>query len=175
MGVALATAWVAGAIGFNNPIAPLWRYGHYSMNVLSPFVPPRERLPEFLVQLVTWDSGGRTWDANGGQYEGYNYLGAGILLLIVIHLAVSWRIVGTVTKRHAFLILLLIGYILYAISNRLFIGDWFAFEVQLPDLLAKITGHFRTGGRFSGRFTTFWSSRWCGRPRNDFVPESRVR
>ena len=51
--------------------------------------------PRVLARLVTWDGGGRTWDATGGQYDGYNYLGAGLIFLAVIQLT-AWKM----TDRH---------------------------------------------------------------------------
>ncbi len=60
------------------------------MNAVSPFLPPRDHLPESLARHVPWDGNGNTWDATGGQYEGYNYLGAGMLLLLVVGFA--WRL-----------------------------------------------------------------------------------
>jgi len=50
-------------------------YGHYSMNLLSPVWPAYGSLFGRAPPMM---------DATGGQYEGYNYLGAGGLLLIAV-------------------------------------------------------------------------------------------
>lgn len=147
--VAVVTAWIAGIIGGGGLPHTIGGFGVFSMNALSPFLPPRARLPEFLAKLVTWDLSGRSWDAtDGGQWEGYNYLGGGMLLLCVIHLVASRSIVASALKRHAALVVMLVGFTLYALSNKIYVGDWLAVDVKLPWLLAEITGHFRTGGRF---------------------------
>lgn len=143
----IATAWIAGLIGREGAPATQWGFGHYSMNLLSPILPPRAHLPEGLARMIKWDGSGLTWDANGGQLEGYNYLGAGLLLLAAIHLLASWRLIGVALRRHVFLFLLLLGYFVFALSNRMFVGDWLAWEFSVPAPLAPLVGHFRTGGR----------------------------
>ncbi len=55
-------------------------FGACSMNLISPFWP--------------WQSAfapGRNIDATGSQYEGYNYLGAGVLVLLATHVIASGR------------------------------------------------------------------------------------
>lgn len=147
VGVILATAWIAGIIGPGSISANAWGFGYYSMNVLSPFLPSREWLPEYIAQHITWDGNGYSWDATGGQYEGYNYLGAGMLLLLIVHLSTSRDLVKKALKRHVFLVLALTGLLLFALSNRVFVGDWLVFDIPMFPLLRKITEHFRTGGR----------------------------
>jgi len=147
IGVILATAWIAGIIGSGSIPADAWGFGHYSMNVLSPFLPPREWLPENIARHITWDGNGYSWDATGGQYEGYNYLGAGMLLLLIVHLSTSRDLVKKALKRHVFLVLVLTGLLLFALSNRVFVGDWLVFDIPMFPFLRIITDHFRTGGR----------------------------
>jgi hypothetical protein len=142
----IATAWIAGLIGREGAPATQWGFGHYSMNLLSPILPPRAHLPEAFARMIKWD-GTLTWDANGGQLEGYNYLGAGLLLLAAVHLVASWRLMGGALRRHVFLVLLLLGYFLFALSNRMFAGNWLVWEFAVPAPLAPLVGHFRTGGR----------------------------
>lgn len=146
-GVVLATAWIAGIIGPGSPTGSAWGFGHYSMNLFSPFLPPREHLPEFVAKYVTWDGNGYSWDATGGQYEGYNYLGMGVLLLLTVHLIASRNIIKQALKRHAFLVVALMALLLLALSNRIFVGNWLIFEKPMFNLLGKLTDHFRTGGR----------------------------
>ncbi len=55
----------------------LMGFGHYSMNLLGPINPMHDHASMFLPVLPSQD----------GQYEGYNYLGAGILVLIISALA----------------------------------------------------------------------------------------
>ena len=139
---------VAGVIGPTAPRATAEGFGHWSMNVLSPLIPPRAHFPEFVSRSVRWDEGGLTWDANTGQYEGYNYLGGGMLLLALVNLAASGRLAVGMIARNYFLALLLVGYFLVAISNRVYIGDWLAVAFPLPGFLDVAVSYFRTGGRF---------------------------
>ncbi|WP_413437606.1 DUF6311 domain-containing protein [Sulfuriferula sp. GW1] len=147
IGVVLGTAWISGIIGPGSPSASAWGFGYYSMNLLSPFLPPREHLPEFVTQYVTWDGNGYSWDATGGQYEGYNYLGLGVLLLLAVHLIASRSIIKQALKRHVFLLAALIGLLLLALSNQIFIGNWHVSVTPIFAQLGKLTDHFRTGGR----------------------------
>ncbi|MHB8370213.1 MAG: DUF6311 domain-containing protein [Leptospirales bacterium] len=147
IGVILGTAWISGIIGPGTPTASAWGFGYYSMNLLSPFLPPRQHLPGFLSQHVTWDGNGYTWDATGGQYEGYNYLGLGILLLLAVHFIASRSIVVEGLKRHVFLLVALLGMFFLALSDQIFIGNWHISVTSIFTPLGKLTDHFRTGGR----------------------------
>lgn len=55
-------------------------FGFYSMNLLSPFWPSGSIFFPHLAVM----------DATGGQYEGYNYLGAGGIVLVLLSLG-AWR------------------------------------------------------------------------------------
>jgi hypothetical protein len=147
IGVVLTTAWIAGIIGPGSMAASMWGFGHYSMNVLSPFLPPREHLPEFIARYVKWDGYGYSWDATGGQLEGYNYLGAGVLLLLVVHIFTSRNLIKQALRSHLFLAVVLMGLLLLALSNRVFCGSWLLFETPIFSLLGMLTSHFRTSGR----------------------------
>jgi len=140
-------AWIAGILVPGKSAVGSWGFGHYSMNALSPFLPPKEHLPESLAARINWSGNDYTWDATGGQYEGYNYLGAGMLLLLAIHLLGSPRLLAAALRRHAFLALALLALCAFALSNRIFVGDQLVAEIALPSFAAKLTQHFRTGGR----------------------------
>lgn len=148
-GASALAAWAAGIIGTAGTSAPAWGFGHYSMNLVSPFLPPRHNLPEAWATHVRWDPNDYTWDATAGQYEGYNYLGAGLLFLVAIVLIVpgTRQKLWSNLRRHAVLVVCLLGCACYALSNRVFIGDYLVLEVPLSQMVAAFTGHFRTGGR----------------------------
>lgn len=143
----LASAFVVGIIGPGSGQASAWGFGYFSMNLLSPFIPPREHIPEFLAREIRWDGNGYSFDATGGQYEGYNYLGAGVLLLGVIHVAASMRLLATEFRRHALLVAVLLGFMLLALSSRIFVGERLVAEFQMPALVGELTSRFRTSGR----------------------------
>lgn len=104
----------------------------YSMNLLSPFWPQRSGL---------FGPGLPVIDATGGQYEGFCYLGAGSLLLILASLP---QLGGL--RRWPGLVAVLAGLTLIALSSRVYAG-----HVKLIDLGAKpwedIFAVFRASGR----------------------------
>lgn len=108
-------------------------FGIYSLNLLAPFC------GGMLCSLT---------DATGGQTEGYNYLGAGTLLLLSVALMSRGREFLSAGRRHLPLLLVLVGLVLYATSNRIFLGQYAVFEVPLPAALEGAFGVFRVSGRF---------------------------
>ncbi len=113
-------------------------YGYASMNLLSPFVPQKSGLLPGLGSVI---------DATGTQYEGFNYLGLGLLLasLIVLPSEVDW--LGRNLRRHIALFVAFVMLTAFAVSNRVLIGDWLLFEVPMPHF-NRIFGIFRSSGRF---------------------------
>jgi hypothetical protein len=131
--IALGGQFVAGNIPFSTP------YGVYSMNLASPFVPQ-------LSGLLPWLGG--VIDATGGQYEGLNYLGLGLLLasLLVLPVEAIWIIRNL--RRHVALFVAFVALTAFAVSNRVFLGHWQLFELPLPHYLITLFGIFRSSGRF---------------------------
>ena len=119
-------------------------FGFYSMNLMSPLVPQRSGL----AQLLTGDA--RNFlDATGGQYEGFNYLGAGILLLVAVALASRLvrgrRRVGL--RAGVPLGMALLALTLLALSNRVFIGTMPVLDIHLSETLNQWLGEVRSSGR----------------------------
>ena len=116
-------------------------YGLYSMNLASPFWPAHSSLFPFVSSRLV--------EATGGQYEGYQYLGAGVLLTLGMTLLNQRgrKLFTQLPKQHAGLLLACLALTLIAISNRIYF-------LHVPVLLT----HFRVPGaeqmRSSGRM--FW-------------------
>ncbi len=89
-------------------------FGHFSMNILSPFVPQQSGL--FGMSHII--------DATGGQYEGFNYLGAGVILLAIVALILYRRDLGRLVSRYRYLAALLAAFTLFAISFAPYAGDF---------------------------------------------------
>ncbi len=87
-------------------------FGFFSMNILSPFVPQHSGL--FGRDMI---------DATGGQYEGFNYLGVGILLLFAVALVLWRRDLWALAKRYKYLVVLMVLFTGFAISFKPFVGD----------------------------------------------------
>lgn len=131
--------------------------GFYSMNVAAPFWPQASTLAGH-----RWDGQwyGGVLDATGGQgFEGYQYLGAGVLLLIfamTLDLGLrrsNWLDAGAI-RRWSGLLAAAMALTLWAIGWEVYAGA--ARIVSLPrpsGAVAEIIGGFRAHGRF------FWA---CG-------------
>jgi hypothetical protein len=106
-----AVAVLLGYFGTQNPGG----FGVYSMNLLSPIYPGDSALfPGF----------GSSPDATGGQYEGYNYLGCGVLLLAGVAVLRSLRgDRGASLARHGGLILVALALTVLALSDHIYLGD----------------------------------------------------
>ncbi len=105
---------------------------HYSMNLLSPFWPQRSGLFGADLPVI---------DATGGQYEGFCYLGAGSLLLLIAAAPQAGRL-----RRWPGLVAVMAALTALALSSRVYAGN-----LKLLDLGVKpwedIFGVFRAAGR----------------------------
>lgn len=148
-------AWVVGygGVGQSGGGGSL---GTFSMNVLGPVWPQASALAGQTWNGV-WFTG--TLEVLGQPFEGYNYLGAGILLvvgaaMVLFGLAVArgrkpdadtWRRFGPLLAAFAVLTA-------YAIGPRPYFGPFLMFDIGRPTgLFGDIIGLFRCHGRF------FWT------------------
>lgn len=135
VGLCLGALWCAGffTIGAGHIETG---FGYYKMNVLSPI-----------------DAGGWSYvlpdiPEGGGDYEGFNYLGLGLLLLAVLAVAVlfkdrAWRQL----PRSAWPMVIVLGLLsAYAISNVITIGPHDV-EIPLPGFLDPLLNLLRSSGR----------------------------
>jgi hypothetical protein len=107
------------------------------MNLLSPFVPQLSGL-----------AGGVVLDPNTYQYEGFNYLGLGLLLgsIIVLPMELVW--LARHLRRHAVLLVAFVFVTAFSISHRVYLGNSLLFELPMPLYLSGLLGIFRSSGRF---------------------------
>jgi Family of unknown function (DUF6311) len=118
---------------------PFEVYGRYSMNLLSPFLPQQSGLVPGLGGVI---------DATGGQYEGFNYLGLGLLLASILMLPLEAGWLRRNLRRHVSLLVAFAALTAFAISHRVFAGHWLLFELPMPRFLNPVLGIFRSSGRF---------------------------
>ncbi len=135
----LGLVFVSGYLANQGSLAA-WGFGFYSMNLLSPIVPQFSALFPAL--------GNKMVDATGGQYEGFSYLGAGILLLVLATQPRLWRALARAWPRHIFLVVLLAAFTLFAISNEVYAGVWHVASIPLPASILALASLFRSSGRF---------------------------
>lgn len=118
-----------------------WGFGYYSMNLLSPL------LGGHFLQVQA--------EAGPGQYEGFNYLGLGLLVAFALALGLCRRHDRGFFRRHWPLTLLMLGYSLYALSNQVYLGGTEILVIRYPEFLGGLTAQFRASGRF------FWAVGYC--------------
>jgi hypothetical protein len=114
-------------------------YREYSMNLLAP-IDPGAFGALFLPSLPHFTP---------NQYEGYNYLGAGVLILAVILLPSLWRRHGR-RLTAAEVVPLAMGCLLLtalAVSTRVSVGSVLVADIDPHETLSRYLGVFRASGR----------------------------
>jgi hypothetical protein len=109
------------------------------MNLLSPLAVQASG-------IFRWRKG--ILDATGGQYEGFAYLGLGILLLLFTAIPGNSAQAVSALKRYPILVTVLAVFTAFALSNQIYVGDWPMPIIPLPEELLKLAGVFRSSGRF---------------------------
>jgi hypothetical protein len=128
---------ISGYFSNRNPVAGDG-FGIYSMNLLSPVIPQFSALFPSLGGV----------DGTGGQYEGFSYLGAGILLLVIMTLPWLCRAIAGAWAGHAWLLALMVGLVLFSLSNEIYVGNWHVLSIPLPGPILAMASIFRSSGRF---------------------------
>lgn len=138
-GVLLAVAVVAGHLGPGTGSSPFAAgFGSDSMNLASPFWPQRSGL---------FPGGQAILDATGDQYEGFNYLGFGALLVVFGAAVLNAAEFPAMLRRHRELGVVLALLTLFALSNRVFLGDIKLIDLDYSWRLDHLAGIFRASGR----------------------------
>lgn len=116
-------------------------FGIYSLNLLSPFsggrylVFPNPEMP--------------------GQYEGFNYLGIGVILAFAMALWVNFKYKLKVFGRHHHCLILMVLFTVYALSDKIYLGVNLLVTLNYPGFMDGLTSQFRASGRF------FWPVGYC--------------
>ncbi|HCR37817.1 MAG TPA: hypothetical protein DIU37_06665, partial [Opitutae bacterium] len=121
-------------------------YGGYSLNLLSPMVGGSlNPLPAYFDGMH-----------RASSWEGYHYFGLGFLALLGylfgIHLIRSGRQfflrMWVASGPYRGLIFILVGVTLFAISNKIYLGNYGPIYFTLPEWVEKMCNVFRASGRF---------------------------
>ena len=120
-------------------------YGFYSMN-LNAIINPTS------CGAYSWSNILKTRPQILGNYDGFNYLGFGIifaLLLSFVLIILSNNISKLIQacQKNVFLILALILCFLFAISNVITLDDNILVEIELPETIQYLCGIFRASSR----------------------------
>jgi len=133
-------------------------FSHFSINLLGPIFAIHSGLRPSGWELVrdiwelknAWAFFGKgAPDATGGQYfEGFSYLGGGVLFLLFLSIVFLRLKVLKQIYRHWPLVLILLGMGLFALSNRIYFGENSLIHIPLPRIINGLANTFRASGRF---------------------------
>jgi hypothetical protein len=140
--IAVLLMWfIIGMITFNNDkgLEVVDSYGLYSFNLNNLYNP--SGYSKFLPQL--------DW-TNHHQYEGFAYLGIGMIILIITTLVfvITNRKFKLIKNNFIPLILLVIISLVFAITNKISLDSKVIFEYPTLEIIKKIGNIFRASGRF---------------------------
>lgn len=155
--VMAAVAWLAGYfVGVGDFIA--LGYGHFSANLLT-WIDPMDwaAFNRFWGREVPY---AREWSrflpaqqqATSGQYEGFAYLGAGMLALVAVAALAAWRRRNDGSAaphaKLAWVVAVCVAMFLFALSTRPTVGGITLAHLPVPAALERALGAYRAGGRF---------------------------
>lgn len=138
------TGCIIGVLGNKIEISR-FGYGYFSMNINAVVNPT--------------SCGGYTWSnfikikpQILGNYDGFNYIGFGMLIsvLILILLIIifnSWKSLKELIKKEWLVLIICFFLVLFSVSNVVTYNDKELFTIQLPEFLLKLCGIFRASSR----------------------------
>ena len=140
----LVTWW---AVGYVVPVptdAEAADFGVTSMNLLSPLVPLHSALAPRATSMVAQDGTGFQWD-------GQNFLGVGVLALLLLAVTAGARTALALVRSHKALVGVLLALAAYALGQRWYVGKHVLVDLSFVDRLPNALRTFRATGRF------FWT------------------
>ena len=155
MTAALAAGYVLGVVGWESSNYSRGGYGYFSMNLNALFNP--SSLGDY---QWSWFLG--KLPQHSGQYDGFNYLGLGVLLFVFFvvvdrllrvageegrFLPALGRNLGSFARRHAVLLAVCTVLTVFSISNIVVFNGRTLLEVPLPNVLDALFGIFRASSR----------------------------
>jgi hypothetical protein len=141
IGSVIAVAVFLGFVGLDLSAPAGGGFGYYSMNLLSPVWPQLSAWPQSSTFIL---------DSTGGQYEGFNYLGTGILLLMFMVVVAAPVRFAHLIGQYRFLFAGALVLAVYAVCPNIYLGRYLVGHVpfELFGPLAKFSEIFRSSGRF---------------------------
>jgi len=130
--------WQLGYFSIQTSNAAAIGFGYYKMNILSLFNP--DGWSYLFKQLYK--------SKNPYEYEGFNYLGSGVIFLIPFALfkIKSTKFILTNVIKYKYFLLSLVILFLYSITNNIGIGP-INITLPIPEKLTSIASSFRSSGR----------------------------
>ena len=144
MAITYGTGCLLGVLGSGKEVTR-FGYGYYSMN-LNAIINPTS------LGGYTWSSIIKSFPQTLGNYDGFNYLGFGILiglfiLFPAILLCKKAKNLARFLRAHIFLVIGLILCTIFAVSNVVTLNEKIVFQVNLPDKIEALCGIFRASSR----------------------------
>lgn len=140
--------WMLGAFDFVDSSAATG-FGYYSANLNTFFYSKpieifSENLPYGVITSIF------NIKVMSGQYEGYGYLGFGILVLGLITLFLFFKNIKNITikKDHVLIFFVLFICFCYSLSNNVYLGETKILSIHLPPKIEQLCSTFRASGRF---------------------------
>lgn len=142
---AYGVGWLIGALGWNIE-SSRFGYGYFSMNlnaIINPLSLGGYQWSQLLPKL------GQT----GGNYDGFNYLGAGVLCLTMVAAAlIIKQFVGKTDKKqwiktNIWMILAMLFLTAFAVTNVLTLNEKEILTIPIPERIYWLCGIFRASGR----------------------------
>jgi hypothetical protein len=142
--VVLGLLWSTGSFSGQGGLAAEG-YGYFSMNILALF-DPLFSTSKFLTQIAFHEH-----FKPYGQYEGFLYLGIGMLALAALACALQFLTPKATLKpwlkNYWPLVVVAVLFWILALSNKVMLGNIHLFTVPLPDAVIKVLSIFRASGR----------------------------
>lgn len=137
LSVICLVCWQVGYFSTNSGLS-IGGFGVYRMNLLS------------ILDSNGWSYLLKDISGGVGDYEGFNYLGLGVLFLFVIAIPLlfsTWRRLSSTVRRYSYLLILLISLSVYAITNNIGFGPLDVVYYYLPDFVLRFANTLRGSGR----------------------------
>ena len=86
---------------------------------------------------------------NNNNYEGFNYLGLGLLLIFIFAIPVvfiKFEKIKNILSKNLFLAICLFGFAVFSMSNNIGFGSW-NFTIPLPNTILSLASILRASGR----------------------------
>jgi hypothetical protein len=141
--ITLLAGYAIGVIG-NGFAAEGGSFGYYSMNANAIFNP-------ISCGNINWSAVIKTFPQILGNYDGFNYLGLGVILFSIMTIffnLVSQKLsVKGIIKKNNILLMGCVCFTLFALSNVITFNGYQILRIPLPGKLAKIFSIFRASSR----------------------------
>ncbi|MDX2109257.1 MAG: DUF6311 domain-containing protein [Verrucomicrobiota bacterium] len=128
--------YLLGILRIGQSIPATSGYGLYSMNLLSPFWPQWSGLfkivSPFAPPLIQW--------------EGFIYLGLGIIIILSLSLLVEFRHWVRLIRENWGVIVILILLVVFSLSDNIYLSKYKILEYNMP--FKSLCDQFRSSGRF---------------------------